>query len=378
MRAIDLISGAWLGRWLSRLTERQTEIAFGAGTMLVVVLGLAAGEVLARSYDALRAPPPGFDWFALMAEMKPADGDAPPRFAPGTEAGGIAINALGFRGPDIAAEKPDGTIRLAFLGDSKLFSAEHAEDEMIAAQVVDRLAARAPACGFDQITVAGPAYTMDHLAQLVRTDVAALEPDLHVVLSGSMRDVLHLHADADTRGGYTLHYPWLVLQSRFVDKLFRAFHLARQERQARHEGPKPDGELADIAQAIDAPMDRLADATGPTPVLAIGYRGQLREGLPLDEQMAHTRQLRHETRGLGARDLARLNTLLVTAQDQAAQCLGWTFIDPIADIAPVSDNFTDQSHFSRQGIAQLSDAIADAVMPMLADQDIACLSEAAG
>lgn len=378
MRAIDLISGAWLGRRLSRLTERQTEIAFGAGTMLVVVLGLAAGEVLARSYDALRAPPPGFDWFALMAEMQPADGDAPPRFAPGTEAGGIAINALGFRGPDIAAEKPDGTIRLAFLGDSKLFSAEHAEDEMIAAQVVDRLAARAPACGLDQITVAGPAYTMDHLAQLVRTDVAALDPDLHVVLSGSMRDVLHLHADADTRGGYTLHYPWLVLQSRFADKLFRAFHLARQERQARHQGPKPDGELAAIAQAVDAPMDRLAGATGPTPVLAIGYRGQLREGLPLDEQMAHTRQLRHETRGLGARDLARLNTLLVSAQEEEAQRLGWTFIDPIIEIAPVADNFTDQSHFSRQGIAQLSDAIADAVMPMLADRGIACLGEETG
>lgn len=378
MRVTNLVSGASLGRWLSRLTERQMEIAFGTGTMLVVVLGLVAGEVLARSYDALRAPPPGFDWFALMADMQPADGEAPPRFAPGTEAGGIAINALGFRGPDIAAEKPDGTVRLAFLGDSKLFSAEHAEDEMIAAQVLDRLAARAPACRFDQITVAGPAYTMDHLAQLVRSDVAQLDPDLHVVLSGSMRDVLHLHAQTDARGGYTLHYPWLVLQSRFADKLFRAFHLARQERQARHEGPKPDAELTEVAHAIDAPMGRLAGATGPTPVLAIGYRGQLREGLPLDEQMAHTRQLRHETRGLGAGDLARLNTLLVTAQEETARRLGWTFVDPIADIAPVAENFTDQSHFSLPGIAQLSDAIADAVMPMLTDQDIACLGQETG
>ncbi|WP_306049799.1 hypothetical protein [Oceaniradius stylonematis] len=378
MRAIDLIDGAWLGRWLGRLTERQTEIAFGAGTMLFVVFALLGGEMLARAHDALRAPAPGFDWYALMDAMQPGDEDAPPRFAPGTEPEGIAINALGFRGPDIAAQKPDGTIRLAFLGDSKLFSAEHAEEEMIAAQVTDRLAARAPACRFDQVTVAGPAYTMDHLAQLVRTDVAPLDPDVHVVLSGSMRDVLHLHAEADARGGYTLHYPWLVLQSRLADKLFRAFHLARQERQARHEGPKPDGELADIAQAFDGPAVRLADAIGQTPVLAIGYRGQLREGLPLDEQMAHTRQLRHETRGLGARDLARLNTLLVTAQDQAAQRLGWTFIDPIADIAPVAENFTDQSHFSRRGIAQLSDAVADALLPMLADQGMACLGGEAG
>lgn len=378
MRVTDLISGAWVGRWLGRLTERQTEIAFGAGSMLFVVLALLAGEMLARTHDALRAPPPGFDWFALMAEMQPADGDAPPRFAPGTQTGGVTINALGFRGPDVAAQKPDDTVRLVFLGDSKLFSAEHAEKEMIAAQVIDRLAAVAPACRFDQITVAGPAYTMDHLAHLVGSDVAPLDPDLHVVLSGSMRDVLQRHAENDAGGGHALHYPWLVLQSRFADKLFRAFHLARQERQARHQGPKPDAELAAIAQAIDAPMDRLAEATHPTPVLAIGYRGQLREGLPLDEQMAHTRQLRHETRGLGARDMARLNTLLVAAQKQAAGRHGWTFIDPIADITPAAANFTDQSHFSRQGIAQLSDAIADTVMPMLDRQDIACLNGQSG
>lgn len=378
MRAIDLISGAWFGRWLGRLTERQTEVLFGTGTMLVVVLALIGGEVLARTYDALRAPPQGFDWFALMAQMEPADGNAPPRFAPGTEAGGIAINALGFRGPDVPADKPEGTIRLAFLGDSKLFSAEYDEGDMIAAQVTDRLAARAPACRFDQVSIAGPAYTMDHLTQLVRSDVIALDPDLHVVLSGSMRDVLHLHAEGEARGGHVLHYPWLVQRSRFADKLFRAFHLARQERQARHDGVKSDVELATIAQAIDAPMGRLAEVTRPTPVLAIGYRGQLREGLAVETQMAHTRQLRNEMRGLGARDLARLNTLLVAAQEQSAQRLGWTFVDPIADIAPVDENFTDQSHFSRRGIAQLSDAIAGAIMPMLADQGIACLGAEAG
>ena len=52
----------------------------------------------------------------------------------------------------------------------------------------------------------------------------------------------------------------------------------------------PDPALIGIAKAFDGPAGRLANVIGRVPVLAIGYRGQLREDLPSDEQMAQTQQ----------------------------------------------------------------------------------------
>lgn len=377
MRVIEAVADSAPARWVRGWSERQIEIAFGASLMLFVVLLLAAGELAARIHDGVRAPA-GFDWFALMETMEPGTGDGPPRFRPDTTVGNIHINNVGFRGPDIAIDKPDGTIRLAFLGDSKIINAEYAEDQMVAAATVRALNARLPACRFDHVTIAGPAYRMEDLARIVARDGAMLDPDAYILLSGSMRDAIGLHAAANQQATHVADYPALGHHFRLWDKLHRAFHLARQERMARQRGPLADEDLAEIAMAIAEPAGRLATATAGTPLLAIGYRGQLREGQRLDAQMAHTRQLRMETQGLGAVDMARLNTLLVAAQQRAARRHGWTFVDPIADITPVAANFSDQSHFSRQGIAQLADAVADALIPMLAGQGLACLAVASG
>ena len=39
----------------------------------------------------------------------------------------MKFNSLGFRGPDIADKKPENTIRLAFLGDSKILNSEFSD-----------------------------------------------------------------------------------------------------------------------------------------------------------------------------------------------------------------------------------------------------------
>ena len=374
MRAIEAIGGGRLIRWIWGWTERQVEIAFGAGLILFVAAGLFVGEVLARAHDAFRAPPTGFDWFALMDSMEPTDGEGPPRFAPGSSFGTVHINNLGYRGPDIAPDKPEQTIRIALLGDSKLLNAEVPDDDMIGAQLTAMLAQAAPLCRYEHVTVAGPAYTMDDVTELVQTQVAALDPDLYIILLGSMRDILYVHGETAGDGDYLARYPWFARHSRLAGKLYRAFHLARQEREAQGKGPLPDEELAVIAAALQEPSTRLAGALGEVPVVAVGYRGQLREAQSPAEQQSYTRHLRLETRGLGSGDLARLNTQLATELETASDRLGWTYIDPIADIAPVAANFADSSHLSPAAIAPFAASLAEAALPLLEAARPDCVS----
>lgn len=374
MRAIEAIKDSAIARRVRGWTDRQVEIAFGAGLIVFVALVLVAGELAARAHDAWRGPPAGeLDWGAVMSRMQPHGQGRTSRFPANTTIGHMVFNSRGFRGPDVAVPKPEGTVRIALLGDSKVFNAEYGEDHLVAARTAAALARRAPACRFDHVSIAGPAYTMADLAELIETDGDTVDPSVYVMLSGSLREVLLLHAGADADGGHVAQYPFLAHYSELWDKLSRAFSLVRQERLAQRRGPLRDERLAEIAGTLAGPAERVAVAAGDTPLLVIGYRGRLREGQSHAEQMTHTRALRTETRNMGAADLARLNTHLVVAMERQARRHGWTFIDPIADMAPTAENFVDRTHFTRRGIELFADALADALVPILRDGGRPCL-----
>src|SRR5215470_2382248 len=94
----------------------------------------------------------------------------------------VHINALGFRGPEIEARKPAGTVRLAFLGGSTTFCAEASSDETTWPHVVWRelSAAKAPHT-FDYINAGVPGYRIVHLTQTLRQRIAPLAPDVVVI-----------------------------------------------------------------------------------------------------------------------------------------------------------------------------------------------------
>lgn len=374
MRAIEAITGGALARWVRSWTERQIEIAFGAGLIVFVACALVAGELAARAHEALSGPPAGeIDWGAVMAEMQTGGEGKISRFPPNTTVGHMVFNARGFRGPDVVVPKPEETIRIAVLGDSKVFNAEFGEEHLVAVRLGEALAQRAPACQFDHISIAGPAYTMAEMAELIETDGQPVDPDIYVMLSGSLRDVVLMHGAVDPNGGHVADYPFLSHYSELWDKLSRAFSLVRQERMAQQRGPLPDERLAEIAGMISGPAEQIAAATGDKPLLAIGYRGQLREGQSHAELMAHTRALRTETKNMGSADLARLNNHLVTALETEAARHGWIFIDPIGAMPANAEIFIDRTHFTRQGIDLFAGAVADALIEELGEAGQPCL-----
>lgn len=98
---------------------------------------------------------------------------------PGYRVGPIRINSLGFRGAEIEQPKPDGRIRVAFLGASTTFCAEASTLEATWPHlVVEGLRAAAPELAFDYVNCgAGGFSTVESLVSLERR-VAPLEPDV--------------------------------------------------------------------------------------------------------------------------------------------------------------------------------------------------------
>lgn len=358
---------------LARLSERQLEMTFGAALLIIVLAVFAVGEVLARAHSALRTTAQ-YDWGPVFDAMETGDGDMPITFQPNARVGNMRINALGFRGPDIPAEKPRGTVRLAFLGDSKILNAEFDEAEMFASVTARQLGAMLPACAFDHVTVAGPAYHMGEIAQLVQSDIAALQPDVYILLAGTLGEALELHAERNPGAHYQAEHWELARHSMLWDKLSRAFHLARQDRVTSRRAPLPDEAIAAVAASISESADALKAAAGETPLVAIGYRGKLRSDQSHDAQMENTRTLRAVTKGLSASELARLGDHVADVLAERSARHGWTFIDPIAGIAPNEANFFDHTHLTRVGIETLSSATADVLHSVLSARGVTCAS----
>jgi lysophospholipase L1-like esterase len=93
----------------------------------------------------------------------------------------IRVNALGFRGPELAREKPPGTVRIAGLGDSVMFGWGVAEDELYLARLAAALRERAPEVRWEWINSAVPGYSTPIEVEVFADRLLAYRPDLVIV-----------------------------------------------------------------------------------------------------------------------------------------------------------------------------------------------------
>jgi len=95
----------------------------------------------------------------------------------GFNEGGIRVNSLGFRGPEITQDKPPGTYRIVSLGDSATFGPQQSE-----CAYPFLMADRLP--GVEDINAAVEGYRSDRALARLRKDVLPLKPDLVTVFIG--------------------------------------------------------------------------------------------------------------------------------------------------------------------------------------------------
>lgn len=100
----------------------------------------------------------------------------------GFQSARLNINALGFRGAEMAPEKAPGTLRIAFLGASTTFCAEVSADEKAwPFQVEQMLRQDNPGLAVQSVNAGVPGYTLASIRRNLEARVAPLRPDIIVI-----------------------------------------------------------------------------------------------------------------------------------------------------------------------------------------------------
>ena len=142
----------------------------------IVFVALVTIEVSARLYFAIRnGSSPTVDLHAYWVE----DPDAGYGLKPGYSVGGIRINSLGFRGPEVSRERVDGVQRIATLGDSTTFGPR--EDECAYPYLLPDLVGPRRV---EVINAGVEGYRSDRALVHPQRDVMPLHPDIVTVFIG--------------------------------------------------------------------------------------------------------------------------------------------------------------------------------------------------
>ncbi len=137
----------------------------------------------------------------------------------------VRVNNLGFRGPDVSADKPEGTFRIAVLGDSIAFGRTYHQQEVFTTLLERNLNQRYGEGRFEVINAALSGRDTWEEAALLEHRILPLDPDL-VVLQICMNDHVRLAApDPSTGVGVFGEQPWYGYSSllRLLDDRMEGF-----------------------------------------------------------------------------------------------------------------------------------------------------------
>ncbi len=358
------------------VNDRWQEIIFGGALLLALILPLPAGELLFRIHDRWQAHnDAGFDWASMRAAiMYPAVRGEMGRFRPYTSYQGIRINNLGFRGPDLDAQREAGTIRISYIGDSKLFGADLPADATIPERIQQRLEVAWPDCDFEYALIAGPAWSADHLSAIAEAEIRPLNSDVSLLLSLGPRSLLQAHDDLESATHeFARDRNWLERRFRLASLVFDLHHLDRETRRAAHidrNALLPDSLLADIYKDE---YTALVDALDTRDIIAVAHRNALRDGQSDETTRSLSQPMRGAVHALDAQDLIAIQSVMADTLAGLAAEHGWSFIDPIHELSMDLANFTDPGHLSAAGVEGFARIAMPAIEARLHDQGHACM-----
>lgn len=177
--------------------------------LLAGLVGLLLVEALVRLRQYRRYGTTLTTYYELAED--PVSGLRIPK--PGSVAGPIRVNSLGFRGAELDVQKPPGRRRIAFLGGSTTFCAEASTLETTwPHQVVEGLRRALPGVDLDLVNGGAAAFSTEESLRNLAHRVGPLEPDLVVIYHATNDLVIESRRRAIGLGLYTLeeHSPgWL-------------------------------------------------------------------------------------------------------------------------------------------------------------------------
>lgn len=107
------------------------------------------------------------------------------RMRPGTRFAAVEANAHGFRSPEVPLQRPRGTLRLAFLGDSMMFGSWRDGNEATWPHHALETLRQAHGGRYDYVNASMPGNGIGHLAIQFRESISRFAPDVVALAPGA-------------------------------------------------------------------------------------------------------------------------------------------------------------------------------------------------
>lgn len=268
----------------ARRTPLVQRLALSLGVLVVLALAVE-GAVRLRNWVKYGTVGP-----AHAFELDPGSGLMIP--VPGRDTGRIRVDSRGFRNPELELPKPEGRVRVAFLGASTTFCAEVTSNEHTWPHLVwERLARTFPDADSDYVNAGVGGYPIEKTRVNLRARVAPLEPDL-IVIYHAVNDVsVDTREEARARGVYAGHADgdsWLARYSLAWYLLEKNWTLRQRQRAAAAGRDRLEVDADALAQGFRRRLAALvAEAREVAPVVAVAtFSHRVRADQTPQEQLA--------------------------------------------------------------------------------------------
>jgi hypothetical protein len=267
------------------LSERQKELVTGFLIIGIMVGGWGVGEALLRLVQRGQFGTAANVEGSAQFYRDPQTGLRLP--VPNSTQGKIYINSLGFRSPEILVPKPQGTVRLAFLGSSTTYGPYVDNASTWPHLVTQAIQAAYPTCRVDYLNAGLPGFSSPRILTYYRAYVAKLEPDVVVWLPTDMSVALsNLARRKRVHTGLAVQPSWFARHSELWATIEKNVRVLKLQRAAF----LPQGKLAftyeELAAELRPGLEAIAaQVTQDQRLLAIVTVGeQLRAGQDRKEQ----------------------------------------------------------------------------------------------
>ena len=340
-----------------QLSVRAKYTLLAAITLSLLALTVAAAEIAIRVRQTLK-----YGSHARVEEYYTLDEKSGLRVPiAGLKLGNVEVNSHGFRGPEIKTPKPDGTVRIAFLGASTTWCAEVSSNSKVWAHLVtEGLQQANPAVRLDYVNGGVSGFGVDASLRNLQHRVAPLQPDIVVIYHATNDMSSELRAVAAARGvaasASVRSESWLARQSllwNLAEKNWRIW-------QAQRDADSNVGRLEVDAETLGEPFRKdltelvLAAKRAAKVVALATFSTQLRiEQSAEDKRRASASAMYYmpfmHPDGLIA-SYRRYNQVI----REVAAATGAVLIDGEDTIPGDSRHFTDTVHFTDAGSERMA------------------------
>jgi lysophospholipase L1-like esterase len=337
-------------------------------SVLLILLVMAAlmAEVAVRVRQSLRDQGVGQGIEALM-RIDPATDTRV--MTAGLKSARLNINALGFRGPEIAPEKPPNTIRIAFLGASTTFCAEVSSDADTWPQLVtERLRAAYPDRRFEYINAGVPGYTLATTTRNFRGRVAPLKPDIVVFYEATNDLTTNITTQAERQGirasSGDQNLSWLSHHSLLVYLVEKNLQVRRLQSDADALAGALKVPSETLAQPYEKNLATLADTVRDVTdrIVFVTFSSRIRANQTPEQRNQAAATARYYMPSRAVADLITDFEAYNAAMRRVAGDKHITLIEVAERIPGDADHFVDSVHFTDKGSHLMADIVGTGLL----------------